>query len=129
MTERRDKTRKSASSYLIVFDTRTDLPLGRVVNLSETGMMLISQDPMEASQSYSCRMALPEKLLDKRMVVFEADSKWCRFNDLANVYQTGYEFSTMSEQDLEVIRLLTHDWTVEDSDGLELNLESKVFKN
>ena len=113
MAERRNKTRRSAAGYYVVFDVQKDQPLGKVVNLSEDGMMLTSSDPVEIDRLYNCRMALPDQLLDRRLIIFEARSIWSRRNDLANVYQTGYQFQEVSPKDMEVLRLLIQSWAVE----------------
>ncbi len=116
MVERRQKKRETASGYYTVFDTQTDKPLGKVVNLSEEGIMLISEWPVETSQLFHCRMALPEKVLDRRLVVFDAECKWCRMNETAGVYECGYYFQEISAKDQEVIKLLLKAWTSGESE-------------
>jgi hypothetical protein len=115
MSERRDSERKSACGYFIVFNTENDQPLGRVVNLSEQGMMLVSDEPADAQSTFRCRMSLPEKLLDRRTITFEAKCRWCREHELTGSYQSGYVFTRIEDKDLEVLRLLTQNWKVEES--------------
>ena len=110
MKEQRKQTRAQVSDYFIVFDRHTDEIIGRVMNMTDEGMMVVSEMPTKVSGSFHCRMALPEKLMDKNQVLFDAECKWCEKNQSTGMYESGYQIRQISAVDREIISLLLQKW-------------------
>ena len=59
MHEFRRAKRRKASDTILVTDLMTDRVIGRIGNLSETGMLLIASDPLTDDALYQLRFSLP----------------------------------------------------------------------
>lgn len=110
MKEHRKQARAPVNDYFIVFDRHTDEIIGRVMNMTEEGMMVVSEMPTKVSGSFHCRMALPEKLMDKNQVLFDAECKWCEKNQTTGMFESGYQVRQVSAMDREIISLLLQKW-------------------
>jgi len=114
MKEKRKHSRQQADDYFIVLEKRTDDILGRIQNMTVTGMMLVSENDIEESKSFDCRMALPEVVLGRDQVFFTAECRWCHKNETYGWYEVGFEFKGVSEKDSAVIDQLLRRWEVAD---------------
>ena len=115
MTDNRKKIRRRTSGYYIVYDRNTDEMIGRILDLSETGAMMITAKEMPVPSHRQCRMHLPERIKGKPVIVFDLQSKWCRKNNRFDWYETGYEFVNVTSETEDIIRTLTADWKVKES--------------
>ena len=115
MSEGRQQVRKKTSDYFIVYNRVTDEMVGRILDLSETGAMMITAKEMPVPNHLQCRMHLPDRINGKPIVVFDIESKWCRRNIRFDWYETGYQFVNISDEAQEIIRRLTVDWKTKES--------------
>jgi hypothetical protein len=98
-TDRRNDPRKRTSDYFIVIDVQCRSALGRIMNMSRRGMMLISEEPVETHQTFQCELKLPSPVNGRESVSFVARSVWCRHNELFGLYQTGYKIQPIEKAD------------------------------
>lgn len=62
MDDRRQHSRHTAQLNIEALDLHSGRRLGRVVDLSEDGFMLISETPPEADSVWECRLVLDQPL-------------------------------------------------------------------
>jgi hypothetical protein len=118
MQDRRKSVRRAPNDYFLVFDREKDRFIGRVLNMSLDGVMLVSMEPIEIGAAYACRLALPEKIEDCNQIIFDAESKWSRRNENSNMYETGYKMKNVSKKDKEIIGELLQKWLLVESESL-----------
>jgi len=117
MPEQRQYNRRDSIFYLKVFDQRTDELLGHVVDLSERGVMMVSDEPMEPGRLLALRMHLPAPLESSgRTVDFEAESRWCRQEANPDLYDIGFEINDPPEAFIHALRDLIKGYTFTDRD-------------
>lgn len=116
MSEKREFTGRQACHDLNLFDQKTGDYLGRVVNMSINGLMLISDQPVEFPKLFSCKIELPKEILESRELIFDAESKWCNKNEELNCYETGFLLRNLSDKVGDIVRLLMHEKMAEESD-------------
>lgn len=119
MEESRKSVRRKPDDYFLVYDRYKDVFIGRLMNMSVDGLMLISEDRNEAGRLFHCRMALPEKIDGHNQITFDATSAWCRLNQNINMYETGYKFENISKNCRAVVKVLMQKWMVCQSDALQ----------
>jgi hypothetical protein len=110
MVERRRLHRRHILFYSRVFDRKTGMFLGYLGNMNESGMMIISEDPLEVEQVFMLRIDLPEDNYALPVLNFEAKSVWCREDIDPNFYNTGFQFVNISEVEKQVISQITDDY-------------------
>ncbi len=118
MSNSRKNTRRTTSDYYIVFDGQTEEILGRVSNMSQGGLKLISEKAVDVPRLFHCRMTLPEPVMGQGEILFDAESRWTREIGHYGWYETGYEFGRISNTDRERLELLLRKWMIEESQKL-----------
>lgn len=106
MTERREVRRRHLVQHLEVYDRSTDRYLGRVVDISPKGILLISEQSLELAAPLALRLDLPETMFGRDHLDLDAVTVWRRKDASPGHYDVGIHFSKISGRDLEIIRQL-----------------------
>lgn len=105
-TEYRRAKRKRADETIEVFDTMTDQVVGRIGNISESGMMMLATVHLMDDALFQFRFNLPDGQARGRTIEAGAHQLW---SDAANVpgqFWSGFRFIDMSQEDATHLR----DW-------------------
>ena len=93
MAERRKSPRHTLVQYLKVYDQETDDLVGRVVDLSGGGMMLVGERPYETETGRRrLRMVFPSTFEGNTHVDFDAECRWSGPDVNTELYDGGFEF-------------------------------------
>ncbi|HEY3310079.1 MAG TPA: PilZ domain-containing protein [Anaerolineales bacterium] len=104
MEERRKLDRKYLGVYSRVFDRGTGMLLGYLADLTRTGAMVISDDPVPEHRMYGLRFELPDpKLFNSDHLDLDARVIWCKPDVDPAFNNIGFEFYTVSEQESKTI--------------------------
>jgi PilZ domain len=106
LDNKRKVERKHLIYYLKVTDLATDQVIGHVVNVSNEGVMLISEKPIQTELNFQLQMFLPEEIQGSRYFGFDATSKWCEADENPDFYNIGFELSNVSADSIQVIQRL-----------------------
>lgn len=104
--EKRTQKRRNTIYYLEVFDMETGRQLGRLVDITTEGMMLLNEEPTPTNVSLKCRMVLPAEILGRTNIIFEATCKWCRKSVNPKFYEAGYRSIIAEPGDIDAIEML-----------------------
>ncbi len=96
------------SYYMQVYNACTQKPLGHIVNISNQGMMLVSQRRLLTHVIFNLEIRLPEPLLNGKLIQFDALSHWCHPDVTPGCYDTGFSFSDPPGRLLALTDALTH---------------------
>lgn len=114
MQDRRRLKRRHLIYYLRVFDRQSGDLLGRLVDLTTEGIMLLSESPVPLGRTYSCRVVLPGQGADAREVTFDAHSVWCRKDVNPAFYAAGFTLEGPDPQAVETIEGLIAEYGFRD---------------
>jgi hypothetical protein len=98
--------RRKALTYTPVYDnTRANLLLGYLGDLTLKGALLISEEPLQVNQFLSLAIEF-RRVPDQPggRVVIPARVVWCQMEDHKTYYNVGLEFQTMPEQNRMTIQ-------------------------
>jgi c-di-GMP-binding flagellar brake protein YcgR len=112
MHERRSQLRGYTNDYLVVIDRNTEEIIGRVCNLCLDGMMVISKMAVDVSDTFECRMALPEPHLDRNQMLFGAEVVWRRDTEVEGTMRIGLRFTDIDATGRKIIVKLLETCTV-----------------
>ena len=101
--EQRKLKRRQLIYYLQVVDRNTRQPLGRLVDITTSGIMLISEMPFELNVVYKFKMILPPNFPADRYITFDAQSLWTAPDLNTDLFCTGFQFVKVSEKDIVMI--------------------------
>ncbi len=96
--------------YLRVFDGMSRNILGHLVDISEKGLMLICENPVEVHGDYRLRMRLPNQMKDRDEIIFSATSRWCKKDANPDFYLVGFEMHDLAPKIREIIVSLITDF-------------------
>ena len=66
MDNKRKLERKRTGAYVAVFDTRTNVSLGCLVDITTAGFRLMSTKPLPTDRLYSVRLEIPAPISGSR---------------------------------------------------------------
>jgi len=118
MSETRDSIRRNASDALLVYDAETNFPIGQIINLSDRGLKLMSEEPTEVSKVYSCRMPALDDIAVKKEITFLAECRWCKLNEETTWYDSGFYMRKILPGDLQIIQTIKRKWMIDQSNRI-----------
>jgi hypothetical protein len=101
--ERRSVRRRHLLFYLRVFDASTGKLLGHVVDISQEGIMVISEKPVATGHHFALEMDLPSGREVKMRIGFTAKSIWSKKDVNPNFFDTGFQIQEMDPECSEMI--------------------------
>ena len=96
--------------YLRVFDGMSSKILGHLVDISEKGIMLICDNPIEVNEDYRLRMRLPNQMKDRDEILFSATSRWCKSDANPDFYLVGFQIYDLEPTTRDLINTLIRDF-------------------
>ena len=106
MEERRKTERQNPFYFLRVYDVSNRQLGGRVINMTNDGLTLVSEEPIKKDTFFKFRMTLPETIPDRKQMTFSAKSIWCEEDNEPGYYRIGLCFENLSPKNLETINHL-----------------------
>ncbi|MCU7906265.1 MAG: PilZ domain-containing protein [Candidatus Thiodiazotropha sp. (ex Epidulcina cf. delphinae)] len=110
MQEKRHSPRKIADEVLVVSDQITGGQIGRVVNISAEGLMLLSEEPVITGSVYQLDMLLPDSNEGFQRISFGAEAVWCTETSQPDSYWSGFRIIDIGNDDVLAIDGLILDW-------------------
>ena len=106
-TTSRGKTRRTLMIYLDCIDSQEGIERGKIIDITYKGMLLISDKSIDTGKEVSCKVELPPTESFKDLFMnFEAVCRWSRKDEIRNIYYSGFEFNTKSENFDSAVDLL-----------------------
>jgi len=110
MSERRKRDRKATLHIIRVLNRDTGKQIGRLVNITTDGMMLITKKPIDRGTIIPVRMVLPWMIHDKEELEFSAEVRWCRPDTNPNYEAVGFRLLNVSREGTEIIEAVFHEF-------------------
>lgn len=99
MTEYRRSKRKRAAEVIEVFDTMTEQSIGRIGNISETGMMLMTGERLIEDALFQLRFTLPQGRSAAQSIEVGAHHLWSDDAHAPGQHWAGFRFIDMAPED------------------------------
>jgi len=114
MSDRRTLHRRHLIYYLKVFDREKDFLLGHLVDITEEGLMIVSENPIDAGKIFKMRMLLPREIEGKEEIEYDALSTWCRKDVNPSLFGVGFKFEYVDAMNRQIIFELIHEFAFSD---------------
>lgn len=114
--DEREHKRKRVSEYFLAYDQISNVRIGTVFDLSDDGMMVITEYRVEVPLILACRIELPAKVLGCNQLELSIEARWSRQNELTGVYETGFQFIDVTDQQKKLIQVILDKWTAKQVD-------------
>lgn len=113
----REHQRVYLTFYLRVFED--DNFIGFLIDISQDGMMLMSEKILEEGKFYQLKMKLPSSLNWKntndkdRFVGFTGQCKWSRHDEVdKDFFLSGFEFTELHKEDNSLIQEIINEYRI-----------------
>jgi PilZ domain len=103
MKEFRRSRRRQVADTVHVIDSMTDLAIGHVGNVSETGMLVMANGPLVVDALYQLRFTLPNGG-NKTSLEVGAHLLWKDQASAPGQAWAGFRFITMSDEQMGLLR-------------------------
>lgn len=103
MKEFRRSRRRQVAEVIHVTDSMTDAVIGHIGNVSESGILVMSNAPLVVDALYQLRFALPDGVSRTSFEV-GAHLLWRDQASAPGQAWTGFRFITMSDQQMQQLR-------------------------
>jgi hypothetical protein len=111
MHERRKHRRNRTRFPAVVLDGESGRFVGYVGNITPEGIMIVSDNPIEAGAEYAFRIELPDEVRGRKQFAFRACCLWCQATADSCTYRSGYELLQLTADDLDLVRQIIEDET------------------
>lgn len=115
MPEKRIYKRRNLICYLKVVDRDSGTLIGHLVDITPEGIMIMSETPIEAEKNYYFRVLIERSPKDKEYIDVEGKSKWCRKEEGANFFDSGFELRGISPENRAKIESVIENLCVSES--------------
>lgn len=105
MNESRRARRRSISQAIEVLDTMSESVIGRVGNLSQTGMLMISDKRVCEDALFQVSFALPDSSGRLRSLEIGVQHLWCEDGAVPGQAWCGFRFIDIASADADFLRL------------------------
>ena len=109
---RRGGARKQSLQYLKVCDQHLK-EIGRIINLSATGLLMVHDTPIAKGKNLVVAMQLPPSLKYKGTLTFDATCRWTGDDVALGYFRSGLEFSKVSDEQLTLLNELVATYSFE----------------
>jgi hypothetical protein len=100
--------------YLRVWDSGNQQFLGHVVDITEEGMMLISESEIPVGESYQLEIRLPELEGIGQPMRFTAVCRWSHNDINPSFYDSGFEFTEKEPSGIETLQKMIEEYGFQD---------------
>jgi hypothetical protein len=104
ITETRRAPRRQAADMIPVHDSIAEAAIGRLGNLSESGMLLLASVPLVDDALYQLSFALPDRLGRDAAIDVGVHLLWSEQAQAPGQSWAGFRFLTLSEEHRERLR-------------------------
>jgi c-di-GMP-binding flagellar brake protein YcgR len=104
--ERRRENRTLISAEPNVFDRFTQQSLGRLVNLSREGFLVVALEPMAPPSVHEVRIVVVDDYGQLRTINASAELIWCRKSRFDESYGAGFQFNALDPADEIIVQHL-----------------------
>jgi len=106
MEKDRKIKRRNLKVSLQVFDGKTDQLVGYLVDITDGGIMLTSEQLLETEVTFQLKLTLSEEIEGSKEFGFSAITKWCQKDTEFDFYNVGFQFSELTPTDEKIVKQL-----------------------
>jgi hypothetical protein len=114
--DRRSLMRTDLVYYLEIRDKSQNKMIGRLGDISDGGLMILSEEPLELNSLYSITIKLPRgHNFSKQEIEIAVMTRWVKSDFNPKFICTGCEFSIVRDTDVGIINMLIKGFSFKDT--------------
>jgi hypothetical protein len=115
MNERRRTKRRYLLYYGRIYDETARKLLGYLVDITENGLMLLSDEPFPVGETGRFKLEVTDDIGEHPFINFKAKSIWCEPDLDPSHFDTGFEIEEIKPSDKELISAIVSKYGFRDN--------------
>jgi hypothetical protein len=108
--DRRKAERKETNNFFGVYHKETSKYVGRLCDLSTSGLLIQAKDELAVGTHYEFRIDLPKPVAQQSYLVFSAECVWCRKPTESSIgFDAGFKIENIDFEAAKTIQYLMND--------------------
>ena len=99
MREHRRRPRKNTPHHVKVIDQETGKVMGRVVDITADGMMVICHEHLSIGRKFHFRIVLPVIVQDRSHLEIHCEAVYCNQDPNPSFFKAGFRFLNLPGED------------------------------
>lgn len=116
MKEKRKHERRETDAFLGVYDGKTELLIGQLMDMTTEGMKINCVAAIELDSTYMIRIDLPVEIKWAEEVTFRAKCVWTKKCSESNAFDSGFRMQNATPIEFENISKLINSHLFENMD-------------
>ena len=117
MKNKRKAQRKKTKEFIEIHDRETDEFIGKLLDLSTKGLMILAMRSMITQTIYEIRIDLPKPIEAKHYLTFDAECVWCHESASSKkTYNAGFQITEIESDEMQTLRYLLYDSLFHDTE-------------
>jgi hypothetical protein len=112
--ENRKEHRRHIIYYLQILEPESKKVIGRLVDITSIGIMIISEMALEPGKEFALQIALPEEFQEDRHIDLIGESVWCHKDVNPDYYAIGFKIEPPNEAAAGLIQKLIDEYGFHD---------------
>ena len=110
MKSERKAQRKKTKEFIEIHDRETDEFIGKLLDLSTKGMMILAMRSMISQTIYEIRIDFPKPIEGKHYLTFDAECVWCHESTSSKKrYNAGFQITEIDFEEMQTLQYLLDD--------------------
>ncbi len=118
MAERRKVSRQPLLYYGRVYNDAVQKLLGYLVDITEYGFMLLSDEPYPINETRPIKIEITDDLSTRPYLRVKARSIWCEHDIDPTHYNTGFEILDLKPEDRQLIQSIIEKYSFHNTAGV-----------
>ncbi|MFZ1040216.1 MAG: PilZ domain-containing protein [Anaerolineales bacterium] len=115
MDERRKIKRRHLLYYGRIYDETAQKLLGYLVDITESGFMLLGEEPFPIGETRRFKLEVTEDVGKRPYINFTAKSIWCEPDIDPSHFDIGFEIAEIKPDDKELILIIVEKYGFRDN--------------
>ena len=108
MVDMRSRPRKNTPHLVKALDEESGMALGRIVDITSDGMMLLAPRAIAPGRQYMIRLNLPVMAQNRSDVVIDCEAVWCNQDPNPKFFRVGFKFLNLPGEDGFLLEEVMH---------------------
>ena len=110
LTNKRTLERVRCYYYLKIYDKASQKDIGSVIDISQKGMKIITENKFGDNEISEFKIKLPQGYIYGDCFDIKCQVRWCHFNENEQYFETGFKFLSEAHKGIYIIKMLIEDF-------------------
>ena len=109
LENRRNNVRYRGNTDFPLFEKNSSVQTGTLVDISQSGMMVLSDLIIKKDDIVENRIKLPKRIFQRDYLILESECRWSKKDEKTGKFRVGLQFQNLSQKDAVIIlHLIIH---------------------